>query len=214
MPPNTSDAILHLDALRLRLFSIRTSFHSSLLSHLSLFFYPLKRYQLTLDNDHAVLRSLLYSAGEPRLNLQHKRSRLHSQGRSPDELGTFKRMMRTMLQIAFLSDACVHAIQAIIWEGPIKTNPPVRPPDGTLAALIPEATAPAISPQFCGWAFGMALLSCNPFSTCLWRTDVSAVGCCRDTTNLNTCHMYTTCTNYRNLEDSTFTTSDSLALRW
>lgn len=68
---------------------------------------------------------------------------------------------------------------------------------------------------FCGWQDGLSSYApCNAFSTCLWRSDISAVGCCRDTTNLNTCGMFTTCINYSELGAAPIAQSDSLLLRW
>jgi hypothetical protein len=112
---------------------------------------------------------------------------------------------------------------AIPWDGPFHTYAPT--PD---QVQIAEADAPAtteapeslakrqdLSPQFCGWLSGLTSYApCDPFSTCVWRTDISVVGCCRDTTNLNTCQMYTTCVNFAELGSTTSTTSDSLVLRW
>ncbi|KAK4109812.1 hypothetical protein N656DRAFT_321518 [Canariomyces notabilis] len=65
--------------------------------------------------------------------------------------------------------------------------------------ISPGSDAFAPSPRFCGWLWGNTTWECPPFETCLTRTDRSAVGCCRDTTNIDTCAMYTRCVEYTEL---------------
>jgi hypothetical protein len=111
----------------------------------------------------------------------------------------------------------------LVLSGPCSTPTPTAFPDQTQSES--EAPLPTVKPelvkrddyppQFCGWLDGLSSYApCNAFSTCIWRTDVSAVGCCRDTTNLNTCGMFTTCINYSDLGAASLSKSDSLLLLW
>ena len=114
---------------------------------------------------------------------------------------------------------------AVPWNGPLNTEAPTPCTDQLqLASDAPaptEAPKPllrrdAISPQQCGYLWGVnsSPWMCDPFSTCLWRTDISVAGCCRDTTNLNTCSMYTTCVDYTDIGTASSTTLNSLVLQW
>lgn len=113
---------------------------------------------------------------------------------------------------------------ALPWDGPTATLSSGGNLGRTQDDAPVETDAPPrelirrddLSPQLCGWLWGVTPLTlCSPFSTCYFRTDISVVGCCRDTTNLNTCSMYTSCVNSQDITScSSSCTSDSLILQW
>jgi hypothetical protein len=109
---------------------------------------------------------------------------------------------------------------AILWDGPAVTDTPSLVHPATIVPIQTEAPQALLErdvfpPEFCGYLWGVTPYSpCDRGSTCVWRKDISAVGCCRDTTNLNTCQMYTRCIDYSDLDSYDTEVSDSLVLRW
>ena len=70
-------------------------------------------------------------------------------------------------------------------------------------------------PEVCGYLWAQTQWACQPYSTCLWVTNYGAVGCCRDTTNISTCSMYTSCVNFADLPScNSACSSDGLILQW
>ena len=82
-------------------------------------------------------------------------------------------------------------------------------PPATLASAVDDP------PEVCGYGSPTWRWACAPYSTCLWRTDLRAVGCCRDETNVNTCDFHTSCVEYQSQQSCTGPcSSNSLILRW
>lgn len=111
---------------------------------------------------------------------------------------------------------------SIPWDGPLNTPSPSI--NSNQEILDSEAPVPTTAPElvkradypigFCRWLDGLySYAPCAAFSACIWRTDVAAVGCCRDASNLNTCSMFTSCINYSDLGAASISKSDSLLLR-
>lgn len=79
---------------------------------------------------------------------------------------------------------------ALPWDGPTATPSSGGSLGRTQDDAPVETDAPPrelirrddLSLQLCGWLWGVTPLTpCSPFSTCYFRTDISVVGCCRDT---------------------------------
>ena len=99
---------------------------------------------------------------------------------------------------------------------PISVNMPIETEGLTGAPRLELIRREPSSDRFCGWLWGSGTQNCAPFETCVFRTDIKIVGCCRDTTNLNTCSMYTRCIDYKDVTAcrSSSCSANLLVLQW
>jgi hypothetical protein len=127
-------------------------------------------------------------------------------------------LMRVLCDTWYLIFLLCRLTHSLPWDGASKT--PRSSPTARTRDLAPTSPALLIQkrddpPERCGYLWAQTEWACKPYSTCLWVTNYGAVGCCRDTTNLNTCSIYTSCVDFADLPAcSGSCSSDGLILRW